>query len=102
MTYFGTSGKLQAARGKGGELLDHLLEAARAMEAVPGCLCYIVGTSEETPDAVYVHEVWRTAEEHQASLQLPAVRALIQKAMPIIAGMENQPDQIIHGGKARL
>jgi quinol monooxygenase YgiN len=32
--------------------------------------------------------VWEDEAHHQASLQLPSVRAAIAKAMPLIAGME--------------
>lgn len=98
--YHGVNGKLLAQPGQGNALLDILLEAARGMESVDGCLCYIVGTSDQEPDAVHVYEVWTDEASHRASLDMPVFQTLIQKARPLIAGMENQPDLRIHGGKA--
>ncbi len=98
--YHGVSGRLLAKPGKGKELLDILLDAARGMETVPGCLCYIVGTDEIKPDTVHVYEVWTDAAAHRASLNMPVFQTLIERARHIIAGMENDPDLRIHGGKA--
>lgn len=99
--YHHVEGKLLAQPGQGEALLQILLEAARGMEAVEDCFCYLVGTREQKPDAVHVIEVWRDAEAHQASLQMPVFQALIAKARPLIAGMEDVPSLVIHGGKAK-
>ena len=93
------SGKLIATAGQGPALLEIMLQAARSMQDVDGCLCYLIGTSPDEPDMVHVFEVWRSAEAHQASLELVSVRGLIAQARPILAGMHSQPDMIIHGGK---
>ena len=37
------------------------------------------------PDTVWITEVWDDAASHQASLQLPAVKAAIAQARPLIA-----------------
>lgn len=75
------------------------MEAALEMQDVNGCLCYIVGQGAENTDDIWVYEVWKDAEAHQASLQLPVFEKLIEQARPLIAGMENLPDQVVHGGK---
>lgn len=93
------SGKLIAIAGQGPALLDIMMQAAKSMQDVDGCLCYLVGTSPAEPDTVHVLEVWRSAEAHQASLELASVRSLIAQARPILADMHSQPDIIIHGGK---
>ncbi len=69
---------------RGAALLQILLEAARGMEAVEDCFCYLVGTRAEEPDAVYVIEVWKDAAAHQASLALPVFQALIARARPFL------------------
>ena len=102
MNRYSTNGKLIAKNGKGQELLDILLEASEAMSDVDDCYCYIVGMNSDDPNAVYVFEVWEDESAHKASLELPAVKQLIQKAMPIIDGMDNSPDLTIYGGKATL
>lgn len=99
--YHHVEGKLLAQPGQGEVLLQILLEAARGMEAVEDCFCYLVGTRAEEPDAVYVIEVWKDAAAHQASLALPVFQALIARARPLLAGMEDVPSLVIHGGRAK-
>lgn len=97
---YSVNGKLIAQPQKGQELLGYLLEAAHEMENLPECYCYIVGMNPAEPDAVYVYEVWESEAAHDVSLQLPVFANLIQKARPIIAGMEDFPSLTIFGGKA--
>ncbi|MGX7145182.1 putative quinol monooxygenase [Facklamia languida] len=100
MNRYSVYGSITAHPGKGEELQGYLLEAARGMEALDSCYCYIVGIHEEEPDDVYVFEVWENQDAHQASLQLPVFQQLIEKAKPIIAGMNDYPNLTIIGGKA--
>lgn len=51
-----------------------------------GCLLYEVGISEDSPDTVFVTELWTSAQAHQASLQLPSVQEAIAEAMPQLTG----------------
>lgn len=83
---YGLIGKFTAAEGKRDELIGYLLEGLRDM---PGCLSYIVAADPDDPDAIWITEAWVDAASHKASLGLPSVQAAIQKARPIIAGMES-------------
>jgi quinol monooxygenase YgiN len=76
---------LLAQPGQGDELEAILLEAARALESDDECLLYVVSREPDAPDALWVTEAWRSREAHRASLEDEGVRALIQRAMPIIA-----------------
>ena len=100
MQRYALNGSITATPGKGEELQRYLLEAAEGILAVDNCYCYIVGVNEDEPDKVFVYEVWEDAAAHQASLQMDVFRQLINKAKPIIAGMEDYPDLTIIGGKA--
>jgi quinol monooxygenase YgiN len=80
---YGLIGQMLAKPGKRDELVGYLKEAIGAM---PGCLSYVVALDTANPDAIWVTEVWDSRENHVASLKLPAVRAAISKAKPIIAG----------------
>jgi quinol monooxygenase YgiN len=80
---YGLIGQMLSAPGKRDELVGYLKEATGAM---PGCLSYIVALDTANPDAIWITEVWDSREIHAASLKLPAVRAAIAKARPIIAG----------------
>jgi quinol monooxygenase YgiN len=96
---YGLYTKLQARAGKGEELGGLLLKAAKLMEKAEGCILYIVNKAADNSDGIYLIEVWDTKEDHDNSLNLPGVRALIAQAMPILGG---KPDGItleVLGGK---
>ena len=97
---FGLHGRLLAAPGKGDELEAILLGAAEALKADDECLLYVVSRQPDEPEAVWVTEAWTSSEAHRASLENEQTRALIQRALPLIAGM---PDRGIElrpvGGK---
>ncbi len=97
MTY-GLLGKFSAQPGRRDELVGHLLQAAKLLERNPGCVHYIVSTSDE-PEAVWVCEVWTDEAAHDASLEPEDIRALIQEARPLIAGMSDNTQLTVHGGK---
>jgi quinol monooxygenase YgiN len=82
---FGLFGKMIAASGKRDELAANPIRAADLMKGVPGCLLYVVSTSQAEPDAVLVTELWQDESAHGASLSIPGVRALIQQTMPLLA-----------------
>jgi len=80
---FGLIGQMLAKSGKRDELVGYLKDAIGAM---PGCLSYVVALDTGNADAIWITEVCDSRESHAASLKLPAVRAAIEKARPIIAG----------------
>jgi quinol monooxygenase YgiN len=89
MSAFATYGKITAQPGKRDELAAILLEASRGMEDVDGCRLYIVNIPEDDPNTIWVTELWRDAEAHDASLRDERAIALIRKARPLIAGAES-------------
>ncbi len=82
---FGLIGKMRAAPGKRADLIAILGEST---EAMPGCISYVVAEDLAEPDSIWISEVWDNEASHKASLQLPAVKAAIAKAMPLIAGFD--------------
>lgn len=96
---YGLSGTLVATEGNGDRLEAHLREAATALGDVGDCLLYLVNRLPSDPEAVWVVEVWTSAEAHAASLELPAVQRLIAEARPIIAGMRDRQEFTPAGGK---
>ena len=79
----GLIGKMIAAPGKRDELIAILLASTTGM---PGCFSYVVAKDTKDADAIWVTEIWDSKESHAASLSLPAVKAAIAKAKPMIAG----------------
>jgi quinol monooxygenase YgiN len=98
-TKYGLYGKLQAQTGKGKELGEILLKAANLMEDAEGCLLYLVNTTADYPDGIYVIEIWDSKEEHDRSLQLPGVGELISQAMPLLDGKPEGITLEVLGGK---
>lgn len=47
-----------------------------------------MATDADSTDIIRVTEVWENADMHAASLDLPDVKAAVEKAMPMIAGFE--------------
>lgn len=72
--------------GRRDELAQLLREVTRLPTPMPGCRAYIVYALPDDPDKVGVFEVWDSREAHQSSLQLEAVRTLIERARPLMAG----------------
>jgi quinol monooxygenase YgiN len=93
---YGLIGKMIAAPGQREALIRILLEGTAEM---PGCLSYIVAEDATDPNAIWITEVWGSKESHGASLALPAVRAAIAKARPIIAGFADRHETVPVGGQ---
>jgi quinol monooxygenase YgiN len=92
---YGLIGRIDAVPGQRDALVAALLKGSRDM---PGCLSYVVGLDATRPDAVWVTEVWESRAHHEASLGLPAVRAAIAEARPLIAGFGDRVETIPLGG----
>lgn len=88
---YGLIGQIQAVPGKRDELLAYLLEGSDQM---PGNVAYIVARDAKDADSIWITEVWQTKTDHANSLNLPAVRAAIEKARPIIAGFGQRVETV--------
>jgi quinol monooxygenase YgiN len=99
MNKFSLFGKFSVQEGKRDTMIDILLEAAQSMKNLDECEIYLVNTSENEPNCVYVYEVWSNKNAHQASLTLEATQTLISRAKPIITGMERISTLKTRGGK---
>ena len=80
--------KVIAKGGQRDALVEYLLEGSRLLTPLPGCKLYIISTVASEPDAVQVFELWDSQQDHDASLQLDGVRAVIAQAKPQIASFE--------------
>jgi quinol monooxygenase YgiN len=88
MDKFGLYTKFTTHEGQRDSLVQILLEAASGMESVDGCDLYVVNIPDIDPNIVWVTEIWNDPSAHQASLSLDEAKVLIQKARPLIAGIE--------------
>jgi quinol monooxygenase YgiN len=92
---YGQIGRMIATPGQRDALIAILLEGTAAM---PGCLSYIVAKDTDDADAIWVTEVWDSEASHDASLQLPAVQAAIDKGRQLIAKMDTGAVTVPVGG----
>jgi quinol monooxygenase YgiN len=87
--------KVIAKPGERERLLQLLLQASR--EPMPGCETYIVNVAPSEPNAVFVYEVWRNQADHDASLQIESVKALIGRARPLVESFEGVKMDALEG-----
>jgi quinol monooxygenase YgiN len=52
---------------------------------VDGCELYVVSQDHDDLDTIWVFEAWRDEAAHRASLDIPAVRGVIERGLPLIA-----------------
>lgn len=97
---YGLQGALQAKKGKGNELAGILLKAAELVAMAKGCQIYIVGQDSADDDLIWVTEVWDSKKDHQNSLKIEEVKALITTAMPLLERMpEKGLETVVLGGQ---
>ena len=87
-TRYGMLNRITTKPGQRDAVVQILLSGARMQGAMPGCELYVVHTSPTDANQIWVTEVWRTKEDHEASLKNAEVRALIEKGRPMIASIE--------------
>jgi quinol monooxygenase YgiN len=94
---YGYMGTMRVKPGHRDEVVATLVGGADGLRAA-GCDLYVVGTSDTDKDLIWVQEVWASREAHQASLQLPEVKAAIAKTMPLLTGEFTSQELDIAGG----
>jgi len=92
---YGLIGKMIAAEGKRDDLIKILTQQDGGML---GCLSYIVAKDTADFNAIWVTEIWDSKESHAASLNLPSVKAAIQKGRPLIKGFSDSHETEVVGG----
>jgi quinol monooxygenase YgiN len=80
---YGLIGKINAVQGQRDELISILMEG---MQAMPGCLSYIVAHDPSDPNGIWITEVWQDQTSHQASLSLLSVQDAIARGRSLITG----------------
>jgi quinol monooxygenase YgiN len=99
MSAYGCYVKFVARPGQLETLVELLLQAAAGVEAAPGCELYIINTSPTEAESVWVTEVWRSLEEHDASLSIEGAQELIKQVRPLLAGPPERIEVLPVGGK---
>lgn len=92
---YGLIGKMTATPGDRDALCAILTES---IDDMPGCLSYVVAHDPADANAIWITEVWDSAESHKASLELESVRTAITKAKPMIASFDQHQETVPVGG----
>lgn len=88
-------GKLVARPEYKDELAQILLQASALVSSTKGCILYVISKEAGDANAVWVTEIWKTKEDHDNSLKLENVRALITKAIPMLEGQPQKGQELI-------
>jgi quinol monooxygenase YgiN len=96
---FGMQVRFTALPGKGHDFVALLRDQEVDLGDFEACLLYLISQEAENPDVVWVSEVWVDRESHAASLEHPHVRALIERALPLLAGPPEALHLVPAGGK---
>ena len=76
-----------------------MLGVAQLLAEVPGCKLYVINTSAENTDTVWVNEVWSSQAELDASLTIDRVKASVEQVVSLLAGPPERIDILPVGGK---
>jgi quinol monooxygenase YgiN len=96
---FGMTTKVVVHRGQRDVLVRLLLAAAERVAEVAGCYLYVVSTSMEEPDGVWVSEAWRSKAHYEAWMSRPDVLQLFSAMTPLIATRTEPVLVVPVGGK---
>ncbi|MFA3872696.1 putative quinol monooxygenase [Streptomyces sp. MMCC 100] len=96
MTY-GCIASMKTRPGFRDEVVTLLLSAAGGLREA-GCDLCLVGLSDDDETTIWVTEVWRTREHHDASLELPEARDAIGRARPMLTGEFTRQEVSVAGG----
>ena len=94
---YGYLGTMRTRPGARDEVVALLLDG-QERTPMPGCRLYVISTAESDPDLIWINEVWDSKEAHDASLQIPEVRATITQVMPLLTGEFTSQEVTVRGG----
>ena len=94
---YGYIGSMKTKPGHRDDVVSILLSGVDGLREA-GCDLYIVSVSDVDDDTIWVSEVWRTKEHHDASLLQPETRAAIDKAMVMLTGEFTSQELRVVGG----
>jgi quinol monooxygenase YgiN len=94
---YGCIVSMKTRPGSRDDVLAILTSGADGLRAA-GCDLYVVGASCDDEVTVWVTEVWRSRELHEASLALPEAKAAIAEAMPMLTGEFTKQELSVAGG----
>ena len=96
---YGLIGKMTAKPGQRRAVVQRLLESGRVFDDNAACLLYLVTEPVDSPDDIWVIDLWTTQEEHTKALEAPEMQPYIAATMPLLEGTPHQIEVVALGGK---
>ena len=91
--------RLTAKPGQRDLVVQNLLESGRLFDNNAACLLYLVTERADSPNDIWVVDLWTTEEEHTTALQAPEMQPYIAETLPLLEGMPEQIEVQARGGK---
>ena len=82
--YYAQQVKTIAKPGKRDELIGLLRNSIEVLERTPGCIYYLVNTTDE-PDVIWIWELWTSKEAKDALATSPETTQAMRALLPLIA-----------------
>lgn len=94
-TLYGCVRSLATLSGRRAELAAILLDGVTGLRSA-GCLEYTVGLASTDDTTIWVHEVWETAQQRDASRNEPAARRATARATGLVVELTSV-DTVVAG-----
>jgi quinol monooxygenase YgiN len=99
MARFAQHTRIRARPGKRDDLVAKFMEVSVIQRDNPACELSVVSTSPDDEQAVFLTEVWSSAEEHERARQSPEVQAWSTDMPELVDGPPDTTPLEIVGGK---
>ena len=91
--------KLTAKPGKRDQVVKNLIESGKLFDDNAACVMYLVTESSDSPDDIWVFDLWTSEDAHSKALQAPELQPAIAETTPLLEGMPEQIEVRARGGK---
>lgn len=91
--------KLTAKPGKRDQVLQTLIDSGKLFDDNAACLMYLVTESSDSPNDIWVFDLWTSGEAHAQALEAPELQPSIAETVPLLEGMPEQIEVRARGGK---
>ena len=91
--------RLTAKPDQRAAVVQHLLESGKLFDDNAACLLYLVSEPIDSPDDIWVVDLWTSEEEHARALQAPEMQPHVAAAIPLLEGPPDQIEVLVRGGK---
>ena len=91
--------KLTAKPGKRDQVIQNLIESGTLFDDNAACVMYVVTESSDSPNDIWVFDLWTSGEAHAQALEAPELQPSIAETVPLLEGMPEQIEVRARGGK---